>query len=61
MATGLALYARNRVKDPARRIVGGLKEAMAFLQKCRVPSKAAGKFMAHVMAEDTARFLGAAE
>ena len=56
--TGLAIYCRHSVKEPSRRVVGSIKEAMIFLQKCRVPARAAGKFLAEVEAQDTARFLG---
>lgn len=47
--TGLALYARFRANDPHKRIVASIKDAMTFLQKHKVPPKAAGKLMAEAM------------
>lgn len=47
--TGLAIYARHRAKEPVKRVVANIKDAMIFLEKNRVPARAAGKLLAEAM------------
>jgi hypothetical protein len=46
---GLALYARFRDQEPARRVVANVKDAMSFFETHKVAAKAAGKLMAAAM------------
>jgi hypothetical protein len=45
-ATGLSLYARKRTDKPVRRVVFGIKEAINFFEKHKIPAYSAGKLLA---------------